>query len=61
MHAMNGHNYDVLVMLSKFPEVVNIFCMDTTEQIHTRQSLRTINHKLSMALALPILLPGNGI
>lgn len=51
------HNYDVLVMLSKFPEVVNIFCMDTTELIHTRQSLRTINHKLSMALGIADITP----
>lgn len=57
MHAMNGHNYDVLVMVSNLPEVVNIFCMDTTELIHTRQSLRTINHKLSMALGIADITP----
>lgn len=57
MHAMNGHNYDVLVMLSNLPGVVNIFCMDTTELIHTRQSLRTINHKLSMALGIADITP----
>ena len=57
MHAMNGHNYDVLVMVSNLPEVVNVFCMDTTELIHTRQSLRTINHKLSMALGIADITP----
>lgn len=45
MHARNGHDYDVLVMNSDTPEVINVFCVDTTELIHTRQSLRTINHK----------------
>jgi len=57
MHAMNGHNYDVLVMVSNLPGVVNVFCMDTTELIHTRQSLRTINHKLSMALGIADITP----
>lgn len=57
MHARNGHDYDVLVMNSDTPEVINVFCVDTTELIHTRQSLRTINHKLSMALGIANITP----
>lgn len=57
VHAVNGHNYDVLIMASNIPGIVNIFCMDTTELIHTRQSLQTINHKLSMVLSMVDITP----
>lgn len=57
MHARNGHDYDVLVMISDFKETVNVFCVDNTELIHTRQSLKTINHKLSMALGIAAITP----
>lgn len=57
MHSKNGHDYNVLIMISNFPETVNVFCVDTTELIHTRQSLKTINHKLSMALGIASITP----
>lgn len=57
IHARNGRDYDVLVMPSDLPEVINVFCMDTTELIHTRQSLRTINYKLSLALGIANITP----
>ena len=57
IHATNNHDYDVIVMATNEPDIMNIFCHDTTELTHTRQSLRTINHKLSMALSMADISP----
>lgn len=57
IHAINGHDYDMIVMPSNASGVINVFCVDTTELIHTRQSLRTINHKLSIALSMADITP----
>lgn len=57
VHAINGRDYDVLVMASNNWGVINVFCIDTTELIHTKQSLRTINHKLSMVLNMVNITP----
>lgn len=57
IHANNGQDYDALIMISNLPEIINVFFVDTTELIRTRQSLQTINHKLSMALEIASITP----
>lgn len=57
IHNGNGYDYDVFVMISNLPETLNVFFVDTTDLTRTRQSLQTINHKLSMALGIAAVTP----
>ena len=49
--------YDVLVNLNGDERFMDVFCMDSTELHHTQEQLRSINHKLSMALDVANIVP----
>ena len=49
--------YDVLVNLNGDERYMDVFCMDSTELHHTQDQLRSINHKLSMALDVANIVP----
>lgn len=49
--------YDVLVNLNGDERFMDVFCMDSTELHHTQELLRSINHKLSMALDVANIVP----
>lgn len=57
INETNGHTYDIIIMPSNAADDVNLFCVDTTELIHTRQSLSTVNHKFSIALEVADIIP----
>lgn len=49
--------YDILVNLNGDERFMDVFCIDSTELHHTQELLRSINHKLSMALDVANIVP----
>lgn len=49
--------YDILVNLNGDERFMDVFCLDSTELHHTQELLRSINHKLSMALDVANIVP----
>ena len=49
--------YDVVLNCSTEPDMVDVFCMDSTELHHAQQMLSATNHKLSMALEVANIVP----
>ncbi len=49
--------YDILVNLNDDEHFMDVFCLDSTELHHTQEMLRSINHKLSMALDVANIVP----
>ena len=50
-------SYDVIVSRSYQPDLVDIFCLDSTELHKAQQRLRDINYKLTMALDVANIVP----
>ena len=49
--------YDVVLNCSTEPDMVDVFCMDSTELHNAQQMLSATNHKLSMALEVANIVP----
>lgn len=49
--------YDVVVNASNDGRFMDVFCMDSTELHHAQMQMRSINHKLSMALDIANIIP----
>jgi len=49
--------YDIVVNASDDGRFMHIFCMDSTELHHAQMQMRSINHKLSMALDIANIIP----
>lgn len=49
--------FDVIVNCTAQPDIIDIFCMDSTSLHNTQQQLRSTNHKLSMALDIANIIP----
>lgn len=49
--------YDVVLNCSTEPDMVDVFCMDSTELHNAQQMLSATNHKLSMALDVANIVP----
>ena len=49
--------YDIVVNLSSDERFMDVFCMNSTELHHTQSQLRSINHKLSLALEVANIIP----
>ena len=49
--------YDIVVNLNGNEQYMDVFCIDSTELHHVQEQLRSINHKLSMALDIANIVP----
>lgn len=49
--------YDIVLNCSTEPEIVDVFCLDSTELHNAQQMLSSTNHKLSMALEVANIVP----
>ena len=49
--------FDVIVNCTAQPDIIDIFCMDSTSLRNAQQQLRSTNHKLSMALDIANIIP----
>lgn len=49
--------YDIVVNVTDDGRFIDVFCLNSTELHHTQTQLRSINHKLSMALEVANIVP----
>lgn len=49
--------YDIVFSCSEEPDILDVFCLDSTELHQAQQKLRSTNHKLSMALDVANIIP----
>ncbi len=56
-HIKSARMYTAIITPSAEPAYMDMFCIETTELANTQQLLRTVNHKLTMALEVANIVP----